>query len=111
MSSAKVTTDHEVIRKWVEERGGCPAHVKGTGGDGDPGVLRIDFPGFSGQETLEKISWDQFFDWFDKNNLAFLYQDKTADGKPSRFNKLVSRDTVEAREAGEHGASVHHPHG
>jgi hypothetical protein len=34
--AAKVTTDHDFIRKWVEERGGKPAAVKQSGGKGDP---------------------------------------------------------------------------
>jgi hypothetical protein len=37
------------------------------------------------------IEWDEFFATFDEHKLAFLHQDKTADGKPSRFNKFVSR--------------------
>jgi len=61
--------------------------VKSTGAGEDPGVLRIDYPGFSGQDSLERIGWDEFFEWFDRNNLAFLYQDK----RNSRFSKLVSR--------------------
>ena len=92
--SAKATIDHDEIRRWVEERGGCPSHVKRTGRAGDPGVLRIDFPGYSGKKTLERIPWDEFFDWFEENNLAFLHQDEKG-GKVSRFNKLVSRDSVE----------------
>lgn len=88
MSSAKATIDHNTIRSWVEKHGGCPAHVKSTGGKQDPGILRIDFPGFSGQQSLEKISWDEFFESFDANELAFLYQDE------GRFNKLVRRDSV-----------------
>ena len=88
-SEAKVTTDHDAIREWVEERGGHPARVKGTK------VLRIDYPGFSGEERLEEINWDQFFEGFEENNLAFLYQDKTKDGKQSRFSKLVDRDNAE----------------
>jgi hypothetical protein len=92
MSDAKTTTNHQVIRKWVEARGGHPACVKGTGGKGDPGMLRIDYPGFSGEETLQEISWEEFFKAFEENDLAFLYQDKTADGKESRFSKFVARD-------------------
>jgi iron-sulfur cluster repair protein YtfE (RIC family) len=95
---AKTTTDHQTIREWVESRGGCPAHVKGTGRDGDPGILRIDFPGYSGKQSLESIPWDQFFAAFDKNGLAFIYQDRARGGQPSRFNKLVARDTVAGRE-------------
>jgi hypothetical protein len=54
-------------------------------------MIRLDFPGFSGEGSLEEISWDEFFDAFDKNELALLYQEKTATGKRSNFNKLVSR--------------------
>ena len=46
------TTDQETIRHWVEERGGHPTTVKATGGEEEPGVLRIDFPGYSGEESL-----------------------------------------------------------
>jgi len=88
MASAKATTNHDEIRKWVEARGGFPAHVRETGSGNDLGVLRIDYPGFSGQDTLERIEWDEWFDAFDLNNLAFLYQ-----GGRSRFSKLVDRGT------------------
>lgn len=107
MSRATTTTDHETIKKWVEERGGFPACVKGTGGDADLGMLRIDFPGYSGEESLKHVGWDEWFEAFEENELAFLHQDRTSDGRLSRFNKLVARQTVERREAGEHGASVH----
>jgi len=95
MASGKATIDHEFIKQWVEQRGGKPAHVKGRGDENDPGILRIDFPGFSGEGTLEEISWDQWFEGFEASNLAFLYQEQTADGQESRFNKLVSRDSVD----------------
>lgn len=94
MSASKVTTDHEEIRKWVEARGGKPAHVKRTGRSRDPGILRIDYPGFSGEETLESLSWDDWFRAFDANSLAFVYQDSVKGGQKSRFSKLVARDSV-----------------
>ncbi|PSL22869.1 hypothetical protein [Dyadobacter jiangsuensis] len=85
------TCDHDTIRAWVEKRGGVPSVVKGTGkkNEGD-GILRIDFPGYSGEDSLQEISWDEFFEKFDESNLEFLYQEKTADGKESRFNKFIS---------------------
>jgi hypothetical protein len=92
MSSSKTTTDHETIRSWVEERGGTPARVKNTErGSGDAGLLRIDFPGYSGEGKLEAIEWDEFFDKFEESQLAFVYQDKTEGGEASYFNKLISR--------------------
>lgn len=91
-SKSHVMTDHDQIRKWVESRGGRPACVKGTGGGGDVGMLRIDFPDYTGEESLRKISWDKWFDKFDKENLALLYQDTTDGTTPSRFNKIISRN-------------------
>jgi hypothetical protein len=94
-AASKMTTDHEEIRRWVEERGGHPACVKGTGSTGDIGLLRIDFPAYSGEESLQHISWDQFFEKFDERELALLHQEQTAGGAKSNFNKLVSREMAE----------------
>ncbi|MCW3065689.1 MAG: hypothetical protein JWN32_2861 [Solirubrobacterales bacterium] len=91
-SQTRTTTDHEEIRRWVEEHGGQPAIVRDTR-DGGGGVLRIDFPGGAGQDRLEPVSWDEWFRVFDENDLAFLYQEQKADGEDSTFFKLVSRDS------------------
>jgi len=96
---SKVTTDHETIKRWVEERDGRPATVARTGTAKEPGVLRIDFPGYGRAGSLQPISWDDFFKKFDEKNLAFLYQDRTAGGEISRFCKFVSKDTLKKREA------------
>jgi hypothetical protein len=95
--SSQATADHDTIRSWAEERGGYPATVRGTGNGDVAGVLRIDFPGFSGEDTLERISWDEFFEKFDESDLRFLYQDRTASGQPSRFFKLVGSATTGSR--------------
>jgi hypothetical protein len=88
--ASKKTTDHETIRRWAEERGGRPARVRDTGSGDDPGVLRIDFN--EPDERLEQIPWDEFFQKFEEQRLAFLYQDETAGGQESRFFKFVRRD-------------------
>lgn len=92
MSEAKRTTDHTAIKQWAERRGGHPARVAGTGNGDDAGLLRIDFPeADDNDESLEEISWEEFFEKFDEKKLAFLYQERTKDGKRSYFNKFVSR--------------------
>ena len=93
-TSARPLTDHEEIRQWAEERGAKPACVTGTGGGDDVGMIRLDFPGYSGADSLEEISWDDWFDKFDESNLALLVQDETAKGQQSNFNKLVKRETA-----------------
>ncbi|MCF2506022.1 hypothetical protein L0663_21675 [Dyadobacter sp. CY107] len=91
-SKSNTTTNHDEIRAWVEQRGGKPAMVKGTGKKkSEAGILRIDFPGYSGEDTLQEIGWDEFFQKFDEGNLQFLHQTETADGKESRFNKFISK--------------------
>lgn len=88
---SKTTTNHEEIRAWAEARDGKPAKVKGTGQGPDDGLLRIHFPG-GAEESLEEISWDDFFNVFEERGLAFLYQEETADGSLSRFFKLIRRE-------------------
>ena len=94
MAASKTTTNHDEIKRWVEKNGGCPARVKATGrSKGDPGILRIDYPGFSGQSTLAKMGWDEWFEAFDANKLAFVYQPST------RFSKLIARSAAPRRTA------------
>ena len=91
-AESHTTTDHEEIRRWVEEHDGKPASVTGTEAGGDAaGVLRIDFPGGAGEDQLEHIDWDDWFAKFDESELAFLYQEQKASGEDSTFFKLVGR--------------------
>jgi len=87
--SSKQTTSHDAIRRWAEQRDGHPASVRGTADRGEhAGLLRIMF---RDDDDLEEIGWDEFFEKFDEEKLAFLYQDQTADGGQSRFFKFVQR--------------------
>lgn len=96
MATAQKTVDHNAIRKWVEERGGRPARVAATA-PGEPdaragsaGILRIDFG--EPDASLEEISWNEFFDTFEKHKLALLYEDDAPGRQTSRFSKFVARD-------------------
>jgi hypothetical protein len=96
MAAAKSTQDHATIRKWAEKHGGRPAHVKTVATGDEIGILRIDFPqppdnDDAADANLEEIAWDDFFAKFDENDLVFLYQED------SNFNKLVKRETAEAK--------------
>ena len=102
-ASSRTTTDHDEIRQWAKERGGRPSCVRNTGGDGDIGILRIDFPGYSGEGSLEEISWDNWFEKFDERGLALLFQETTAGGQRSNFNKLVSREPAKQSESAHRG--------
>lgn len=87
---AEATTDHDTIREWADSKGGKPAAVESTHKGGDVGIVRIMFPEAeqSEHEALTEISWDEFFEEFEKRKLALVYD------KGSMFSKIVSRDTV-----------------
>ena len=89
---SRVTTDHKEIRRWAEERGGHPAVMRASDGLEDAGMLWINFPGYNGDGRLEPIEWDAFFEKFEENGLAFLYEEETPGGVESRFNKFVRRE-------------------
>jgi hypothetical protein len=89
MAEAQTTTNHDEIRRWIEKRGGKPSKVKGTEDRDGEGILRVDFA--DPDDKLEPIEWDEFFETFEDRKLAFLHQDKTAEGKESRFFKFVRR--------------------
>ncbi|WP_323072488.1 hypothetical protein IHE33_07590 [Mycetohabitans endofungorum] len=100
---AKVTTDHDTIRKWTQQHGGKPAAVESTHQDGDVGIVRIMFSDapHSEHQALVEISWDEFFDEFEKRSLALLYE------PDSLFSKLVGRDTAEHRQHGDRHSARH----
>ncbi|HEX8346068.1 MAG TPA: hypothetical protein VF657_15215 [Actinoplanes sp.] len=86
-----VTTDHEVIRQWALKRKAVPSTVKGTEHGGHLGVLRFDFPGYTG-DRLAEVSWEDWLATFDKRRLNFIYQEKLSSGKRSNFFQLQSPD-------------------
>lgn len=90
MVSPKSTTSLNAIKKWADERMGKPAKVKGTNRKGSA-ILRINFPDYSGDEILEGIPWDEWYDIFRENKLEFVYQDTNTEGKESRFFKLINK--------------------
>jgi hypothetical protein len=91
-NSSKQTTDHDEIRRWVEERGGKPATITDTAKQGEEaGLLRIDFPTGASNPPLEPITWEAFFEKFDEEKLAMVYQDEGEGGETSYFCKFVAR--------------------
>ncbi|WP_135854623.1 lamin tail domain-containing protein [Halorussus salinus] len=90
----KTTTDREAIREWAEKRDATPAHVVGTGEGDDVGILRLDFPEEDPDPRLDAISWEQFFEKFDRERLALRYQDTKKSGERSDFHRFVNREAT-----------------
>jgi len=90
-----LTRNHEIIKRWAEQRGAVPATVPGTEHDQHLGVLRFDFPGYGGR-GLQHVSWEEWFKAFDERHLAFIYQETKTDGTPSNFYRFDSPEREEA---------------
>lgn len=77
------TKDREVIRQWAARHGAEPATGEATASgpatitvnDGGAGI-RFNFPGAG---RFRPISWDEWFDNFDRYRLIFVYEENVAD--------------------------------
>lgn len=87
---AETTTDHDTIRRWAEAHKGVPAAVGATHDEDDVGIIRIMFPKAPNSENgaLVEISWEEFFEEFEKRELALLYDPR------SMFSKIISRGSA-----------------
>ncbi|BCB90535.1 hypothetical protein Psuf_078480 [Phytohabitans suffuscus] len=83
-----VTSDHEVIQRWAQQRDAAPATVGGTEHDGRPGVLTFIFPLGDSGARVHPVSWDDWFRSFEERSLNFLYQEERSDGRQSNFFRL-----------------------
>ncbi len=94
-ATVRYATDPTLVRTLVDERGGYPAHLARSEGQGDQGLLRVGFPGIEDEEFRE-ISWEEFEAEFEEKDLAAAYpedEDATVDG--THPMRLVKRDEVE----------------
>lgn len=86
-----VTQHHNTIKQWVETRGGRPCVEINKNNETE--FLQIHFPDLK-KENLRFIGWDEWFRIFDRNNLAFWYQEQTEAGEVSLFNEIVDQETA-----------------
>jgi len=94
-SPRNITTDHETIRKWVEARSGEPAHITGQVDDDANSlyIVRAD----EKMEGLDSLSWEGFFETFEAEGLAFVYQDREVGETDEWLYDLVDREEVAER--------------
>lgn len=88
--SIETTTDHGTIRRWIEQRGSTAARVTEPTGD-DPSSLAV-IPAGTDDGSVEEISWEEFFEIFEKEDLAFVYQTSRDDPDEQWFCRFVDRE-------------------
>lgn len=99
-------TNHDAIRRWADETDARPARVKVEEQEEGEEVetdeansLRFEVAGEAGDETLEEISWNEWFRAFDEQELALVV---SADGAADY--KLVARSEIIQPQRGTPGA-------
>ena len=80
---ALATRDHNLIRQWAERHSAAPATGESTPSGpatlhvNDGGArIRFNFPGFS---RFRPISWEEWFETFDRDQLTFVYEQEVVD--------------------------------
>jgi len=90
------TTDNDEIRTWIEDHGGVPVFRKGVieNGEESPEMLHVCFGQVS--PDMEEMDWNEFFERFENENLALVYDDtESAVGGTPDF-ELTDRDFARA---------------
>jgi len=80
---ALATKDHNLICQWAKRHSAAPATGESTASgpatlhvnDGGAGI-RFNFPGFS---RFRPISWEEWFENFDRYQLVCVYEEEVAD--------------------------------
>lgn len=90
-SAIHLTTDHDEIRHWVESVGGRPVQVRLAASTGPVGVPALDVPGRRTGGDVENITWDDWFDEFERAGLALLYEPASVPSAAAPYGKLVPR--------------------
>ena len=75
---ARSLTALEESRQSVDEPGTTPAREQKPGSVTRAGLIRFDFPGNIGEQSLEAIGWEEWFEKFKERNLSPLAQGETA---------------------------------
>ena len=84
------TTDQDSIRSWIEEHDGVPAVIDGTTNEDSAGSLRIVFG--RPDDTVQPISWEEFFGIFESRKLQFRYDDMAPPGQEGWLCAFEDRD-------------------
>jgi hypothetical protein len=93
---SRLSVDHDEIKQWAEKHQARPVLIDDPKAGSDEPMIRLDFPGlFDNQDIAptktKEIDWSEFFDLFEKLDLAFVFTDQTNPEDLSESFKFVKR--------------------
>lgn len=87
------TKDRDKIRAWITEHGGSPVIAADAE---NQMILYIAFKGEPGKVT--RLSWEEFFDWFDDVEAIFEYAEDVLPGEEQFSYNFISDDSEDDAE-------------
>lgn len=100
----KTTVSHVVIRAWAENHHGQPALIVDPNHLDQQVGLRIDFPGKHDEALLSAahhnkvVSWDEFFQVFEEQQLAFDYLEEPGETDLVDAYRFLKREVLAENE-------------
>ncbi|WP_049900442.1 hypothetical protein [Natrinema sp. J7-1] len=83
----RLTTDPERIREWAEARDAVPVRIRDSEGHGYSFARRDELG-----ERHEEVTWDEFTERFEDDDLVFVYHEAEPTGEEMGFFEIVERD-------------------
>lgn len=103
-NNRRVTTDHDEIKEWAQKLNGIPERIDDITTSNDEVGIRIDFPRgeddmfFANDKFPREVSWEEFFQIFEEQELAFIYTLVPSDN-PSYDYKFIKRSSLGVSQA------------
>ena len=91
-----ITRDHELIRRWAQQRQAEPATGEAT--DSGPATVHVNDGGagirfnFPGAAAFRPIGWDEWFENFDHHECAFVYDNDSSMPLSYRYRIVKAKD-------------------
>ena len=80
-----ITIEHAQIIDWTQSRGGHPAINRVSA------ELVTPIISFTTEANQRAVSWEEWMSVFDKDEWAFIYQDRTPEGELSQMWEIIPR--------------------
>lgn len=93
-NSMETTTDPESIRRWIEQRDLAVGWVAEPTAEA-PSSLTI-ISDDTDTDSIKRLTWEEFFELFERNNLAFVYETDGESSDNREACRFVDRDTTSA---------------
>ncbi|MFC6906640.1 hypothetical protein ACFQGH_15700 [Halalkalicoccus tibetensis] len=89
----RMTTDHGTIRNWIESNDLAVARTAETARNRSGG-LTVVTEGRT-DDSIKEVSWDEFFETFEDEGLAFVYRTETMGPEEQLYYEFVPREDAE----------------